>query len=259
MEELKVIATGILDVKEIDKLKEFPKEYGVQRMKSKGNVTRIKESMEKIYIPSIIRVNQDWYILDGQHSKEAIKELKLENQQIVYVMYDTKGKDKDVCVLLNTTSKKWDVKDFLEIWVSAGNENYIWLKNIWEKYDLNYQTLIYMVTGMILGGNKNTTDIDFKNGNLVIPQENRQRAIRIAEQLKDVRDVMPKEIKNKRVFHKAFVKIALNKEYDHKRMVSKLNYQLDRIHKCSSETGYFELLQDIYNYKSSKKVYFTER
>ena len=34
-----------------------------------------------------------------------------------YVMYDTKGKDKDVCVLLNTTSKKWDVKDFLEIFL----------------------------------------------------------------------------------------------------------------------------------------------
>ena len=73
--KIEVIGTGVLDITDIDKLKEFPKEYGIQRMTNRANISRIKNSMSELYIPSVIKVNQDWYILDGQHSKEAIKEL----------------------------------------------------------------------------------------------------------------------------------------------------------------------------------------
>ena len=66
MKQIKIIGTGVLDIKEIDKLKEFPQEYGIQRMTDRNNINRIVKSMEELYIPSVIRVNQDWFILDGQ-------------------------------------------------------------------------------------------------------------------------------------------------------------------------------------------------
>lgn len=257
MESLKIIDTGVLTIKDIDKLKEFPKEYGIQRMVDKGNVDRIKNSMEQLYIPSVIKVNKNWYILDGQHSKQALMELAEGNEdlQIVYVMYDTQGRDRETCILLNTTSKNWKYDDFMNIWVNNGNENYIWFKEFKEGHNLTYITAMYMCLGTDQGGNNKNRDIGkmFNNGELVITKEQRIRATRIVEQLKEVKALIPKEVGKIRNFQNAFTKVALNEKYDHERMINKLDYQYNRIHKCSSKNAYVEMLEDIYNYKSKNK------
>lgn len=254
MESLKIIDTGVLTVKDIDKLKEFPKETGINRMIDKGNVNRIKSSMEQLYIPSVIKVNQDWYILDGQHSKQALMGLAEENEglEIVYVMIDTEGRDREACILLNTTSKKWNYDDFLESYIQDGNDNYIWFKEFKEKYDLAFATAMLMVTCVNGGGMKNVgTGKIFMNGGMVITEERRIIATKLAEMLQEVKSLIPIKVGNTRSFQNAFVKIALNFKYDHRRMIDKLEYQYDRVYKCSTETGYAEMLEDIYNYKSS--------
>ena len=260
MESLKVIDTGVLTIKDIDKLKEFPKEYGIQRMVDKRNVDRIKNSMEQLYIPSVIKVNKDWYILDGQHSKQAIMKLAEgnENLQIAYIMYDTQGKDRETCILLNTTSKNWNCNDFMNIWVDNGNENYIWFKKFKEEHKLSYTTAMYMSLGTDQGGNNKNRDMSkkFNNGEMVITKEQRIKAMRIAKQLQEVKELMPKTIREIKIFQNAFTKIALNEDYDHERMINKLSYQHDRIHKCTSKSGYVEMLEDIYNYKSKNKINF---
>ena len=42
------------------------------------------------------------------------------------------------------------------------------------------------------------------------------------------------------------------------RMTTKLEFQYDRIHKCSTQLNYVEMLQDIYNYKSRDKINLVE-
>ena len=37
MKQIKIIGTGVLDIKEIDKLKEFQQKYEIQRTKTIGN------------------------------------------------------------------------------------------------------------------------------------------------------------------------------------------------------------------------------
>lgn len=253
-----MIDTGILTVKDIDKLKEFPKESGINRDIDKGNVNRIKNSMEQLYIPSVIKVNQDWFILDGQHSRQALMELASENEnlQIAYVMYDTKRKDREACILLNTTSKNWKYDDFMDIWVNNSNDNYIWFKDFKEKYNLNLMCALYIVTGKDKGGIKRSQDDEFTNGEMIITKEQRIGAIKIAEELQEVKALIPKTIGKSRIFQNAFIKIALNENYNHQRMIDKLDYQYDRIHKCSGKNAYVEMLEDIYNYKSKDKVNF---
>ena len=259
--EIEVIRTGIIDVSMIDILKEFPREYGVQRLVDRGNVNRIKQSMTNLYIPSVIKVNKDWYILDGAHSKQSIKELALEGVQLVYVMYDTKGRDREVCVALNTTSKNWSTADYLQMWVDAGKEDYIWLKTIWDKYNLNHQSALCIVTGKTVGSANQNLEIlrIFKNGQLKISQEQRDNAIMILNQLEDVKSYADEKLRKQRGFTNAFIKLATNKRYDHNRMLSKLSYQRDRLYKCSCQNAYVEMLEDIYNYKTKDKVYFTNR
>ena len=257
--KIEVIGTGVLDITDIDKLKEFPKEYGIQRLTNRANISRIKNSMSELYIPSVIKVNQDWYILDGQHSKEAIKELALSDNKLVYVMYDTKGRDREICIKLNTTGKQWDNKDYLRIWVESGLEDYIWFNNFMNKYQLSFQTSILLATGKTAGKmNGNLTPIirEFKSGTMKVSQEMRDRAVNIANQLEDIKELLPKEVRGQRSLHNGFVRIATNEKYNHFRMLSKLSYQQDRLHKCSCQAGYIEMLEGIYNYKSSDKVYF---
>lgn len=260
--EIEVIRTGIIDVSMIDMLKEFPEDYGVQRLKNKGNISRIKHSMQELYVPSVIKVNKDWYILDGAHSKEAIKQLALEGVQIVYVMYDTKGRDREICIKLNTTSKQWDNKDYLKIWCEAGKDDYIWFNNFINRYNLSFQSAILLATGKTAGrmyGEPANIVTYFKNGTMEISQSNRSRAINIAEQIMDIEAVLPKEVKGQRSLHNGFVRIATNEQYDHNRMLSKLSYQRDRVYRCSSQNGYIEMLEGIYNYKTRDKVYFTSK
>lgn len=260
-DDVEVIRTGIIDVSMIDMLKEFPREYGVQRMTDRGNVNRIKQSMSELYIPSVIKVNQDWYILDGQHSKEAIKQLALTGVQLVYVMYDTKGKDREICVKLNTTSKQWTVPDYMNMWIDAGKEDYMWLKTIWDKYKLNYQSALCIATGKRIGsGNQNLEVLRiFKNGRLKITKEQREKALMILEQLEEVKTYIPDNIAKQKSFVGAFIKMAYDTRYNHQRMIEKLDYQRNRIYRCTCQKAYIEMLESIYNYRTSNKVYFLDK
>lgn len=256
MKQLKVVGTGILDVNEINKLKEFPKEYGIQRMINKDNVIRIKNSMEQLYIPIVVKVNQDWYILDGQHSKEALKELSLNGAQLAYVMYDTQGRDREVCVLLNTTSKKWDNNDYLQLWVDCNNENYISFKEIKDKFDLSYQATLLLILKANCPNACSKIDKDFKNGQMIITNEQKANALRIGKYLEDVKGYVDKGISSQRNFHKAFIKIAHKENYNHDIMIRKLEYQYGAVKKCKCENDYVEMLGNIYNYRNKNKITF---
>lgn len=265
MIDVKSINSGTLKVKDLDKVKIFPKEYGINRNIDRRNVDRLKKSMKDCYIPSVIKVNQDWFIIDGQHTRQALMELAEEHEEfndkeVIYQMYYTKSKEeaRKVCILLNTTSKNWKYDDFMETWADSGNENYIWFKEFKEKYNFNLMCALYVVTGKDKGGIKRSQDNEFTNGELVVTQEQRIRATRIARQLQDVKKLVPKDIAKNRYFQNGFIKVALNEKYDHERMTSKLSYQYDRIHKCSGKNAYVEMLQDIYNYKSRDKINLVE-
>lgn len=255
MEQLKVIGTGTLSISEINKLKEFPEEYGVQRMVNKRNVNQIKSSMEQLYIPIVVKVNQDWFILDGQHSKEALIEMALDDAQLVYVMYDTKGKDREVCVLLNTTGKKWEVDDFMELWISCDNKNYIWFKDFKDTFNLSYQSAMYLIYGTQEGSTTLNTN-KFKNGEMIITEQQKSKAIKIARYLQEVKMYVDRKIGSQRNFQNAFIKIAYNEKYNHDVMISKLDYQRDKTYRCTNMNGYVSMLESVYNYRNKSKVDF---
>lgn len=138
MERIKIIANGILDISEIDRFKFFDENEGVQREVGQSHVKDIKERMEYLCLDITVKINQDWKVLDGQHSLTAYKELikngKITEGSIAYIMYDTKSKDCDVCNVLNTKNKNWAVMKTIESKVKQGDKNYILLKELHDKY-----------------------------------------------------------------------------------------------------------------------------
>ena len=216
------------------------------------------KSMEKKYIPSTVKVNKDWYILDGQHSIEAIRRLGLKDVSVSYVMYDTDGKDRETCVLLNTNSKKWDMDDYIELWSNNGNENYIWFENFKKENKLTFFVAYLAVFEQHLGSGTDGKRKEVMNGEMKINELQKYKARQLIDYLKEVKKYMPQKARG-RNFELGFLKMAINEDYDHRRMLNKLENFRDKIYKCSSQAGYTEMLQEIYNYKSRIKIDFINK
>lgn len=259
LSNIEIIEIGILELGEaVSKFKFFDKDSGVQREIKRKHVEKIKESMIKNYIPINVKVNQDWYILDGQHSFTALKELGILDAKISYTMYYTSCNDHSMCTLLNNNNKSWDANDYLESFVSIGNENYIWFKEFREKYNLNHQTAIVATFNTSVGGD-NKFNFIFNSGNMVISVEEKENAIRVGEWLNDIKNLINKKdskITKARIFQKAFIKIAYDKNYNHNRMLKKVESYTDRIYHCSTEKAYVKMLNDVYNFKDKNKINF---
>ena len=259
MEKLKVIETGILSVNDIDKLKEFPRNYAIQRVLNDANVKRIEESMNNIYVPSVIKVNQNWYILDGQHSKQAIKQLNLKDVELVYVMYDTRDLDRDVCIALNTTSKKWTTDDFLNLYCASGNPTYIWIKQMREQFQLGHNALMSCIFDCGDCGDGSYLKQDYINGRLYISQAQKDTAYKILTQLQDIRVYINRKDPKLSLadnLTKAFFRIAHHPQYSHTRMLQCLAQDTGSIYKCRNKGDYIEMFENIYNYRKKNKVNF---
>ena len=257
MSNIKIVESGILKGEEISKLKLFPKNSGVQRQLDEKNVRNIMRSMEKNYIPSTIKVNKDWYILDGQHSIEAIKRLGFKDISVSYTMYDTDGKDREACILLNTNSKKWDMDDYTELWSNNGNENYIWFKNFKKENNLSFFVAYLAIFEQHIGSAAPKRE-EFMNGEMKINELQKYKARQSVEYLKEVKKYIPQKMTG-RNFELGFLRMAINEDYDHRRMINKLENFRDKVYKCSSQAGYTEMLQEIYNYKSRIKIDFMNK
>ena len=88
----------------------------------------------------------------------------IDDKEVIYQMYYTKSKEeaRKICILLNTTSEKWKYEDFVDIWADSENENYIWFKEFKEKYNLNFITARYILTGINRGLTQHEEDIEFR-------------------------------------------------------------------------------------------------
>lgn len=257
MIKFKVIERGTLTVKDIDKLKEFPKESGINRDINKKNVENVKSSLKQIYAPPTILINKDWYILDGQHTKQAIIELAEEYEdldlEIDYKMYDTQGKDREFIILVNNYNKPWKSGDYTKSYARANIPSYVWFEEFKEKYKLDDIKTKHLLTGKNNGG----INQDIKDGKLVITEEQRIRATQIIEQLLEIINSMPKALQekfniNNRAFFNGFIKVALNPIYDQQRMIKKLSYQSNKLYKCGTQGEFANTFKEIYNYKCSK-------
>jgi hypothetical protein len=73
------------------------------------------------------------------------------------------------------------------------------------------------------------------------------KAEEIADALMDVKKYVPFADYNR--FASAFVRVFENKEYNHKRMLTKLRQRKDVIRKLATVEDYMRMLEDIYNHK----------
>lgn len=200
-----------------------------------AHLKRIKKSMNHDYLFTVIVVNSDYEIIDGQHRFEVCKELEL---PIVYVVVDDYGLNQ--VQRFNSQSKTWSMDDYMNSYCQSGNEHYIQYKKFKDKYGFGH-----LECRALLGGGGGQESQQFKNEQFKI--YNYQEAVNNAEKIHMIKPYYDGYMR--RSFVLAMLRVFKQENYNHTEFINKLKYQSLKLVDASSYRQYLSLINDIYNYR----------
>ena len=185
-------------------------------------------------------------IFEGQHRYIACREMGL---PIYYIIVE--GLTLEDAISINTVSKKWSAEDYFQHHLALGKPEYIRLKKFMDETGLSLHNARTFLDNISAKGTKQQST--FYNGDFVIEDYDRSM-----EMFKKHMDYSACPAFNKAACKLAILKIMNHPQYDHERMVLKLEQLAYKITNRVSTTDYLVAFSDIYNYNASKdkKVYF---
>lgn len=210
------------------------------------HLARLKESMSKNVLTTIIIVNDNYEIIDGQHRFTVSKELGLPINYIVCENYGLKEVQ-----ILNTNMKSWTIGDYVDGFCDLGKEDYILFRQFMKKYKLTNQVSMYILGGsMVSGSNKVSPSTLFKEG--LFKVKNYSESVDIAEKIQSIKPYY--DGYKRRSFVYAIIHLLKNKDFNFDEFINKLSLQPKKLQDCINVSQYKEVIESIYNYKRREKV-----
>ena len=197
-------------------------------------VEKIKNG-ENFLVYSPIMVDEQMRVLDGQHRLLAAKRAG------VHIWYNiVKGSvNLDTIARINESQRKWQPSNFVHMYATLGNVHYKAFEQFYRGFKLSVST------GLLLFGSQTMSTL--RNGKLEATDI--LHAEDMANALLDVQKYVTFAKYNR--FASAFKRMFEHTEYDHKRMLAKLEQRKHTIKKLTTVPDYIRLLEGIYNYKLS--------
>jgi len=232
------------------------KTYPGNRPIDQSNLDAIMSSiLTKNLLPERpIIINEQNYVLDGQHRLEAAKKL---NIPICYVI--KKGGNFNDIILLNSSQKNWKLEDYLRLF-SEGEKmhEYILLKDFMKRHNLRLKECLLIV----LGPFKDMSDGEkFRIGQFKFPED-----IQFCEDLAEKvtwsinliasHNIKPLHRFKNTAFIKPLVIFLTNKQLNWEIFKQKMETSWFKIGTRPSINLYIGMFCDIYNFRSQQKIYF---
>ena len=217
-----------------------------------AQVNKLVKSMKQKKITTIITVNDDMEIKDGQHRFESLKQL---NEDVIYFKDHTIDDDQDYMIISNNNNKNWVNDDYLQLH----------LKKEKQKYPFNYNSMPYHIfqqgrdRGISFGSliklvynyeNKNLSD-GFRSGNLTI-RDNKD-FFEKCDYLKRAMNVNIKICKH-RCFQSALINFLRRDDFDAEYFLRKIEKDPYLLKPHSTITGFENIIKEIYNYRNKNKI-----
>lgn len=217
------------------------------------HLNRIKRSLDKkqLPIPIVVTPSKKFpgklEVFEGQHRMVSCRELGL---KVWYIIIE--NLQLEDAITINTISKKWNAEDYFQHYLAQNKEHYVLLKSFMEVTGLTLHNARTFIEFSSAKGARQ--QMAFNNGDFEITDYNQSL------------DYYYKHLDYSEcpAFTKASCKLAIirvmkHPQYDHERMINKLNQGLS--HKVTVRTttsDYLSLFSEIYNYNTNKgnKVYF---
>lgn len=214
------------------------------RNKNLLHLNRLKKSMSENYLFTILTVNENYEIIDGQHRFEIIKELGLPLNYVV-----CKGYGLNEVHTLNANAKTWTASDYLEGYCNLGYKDYLIYRNFKEKHGLGHNECMYLLDGgKSMGGSFALRE--FYTGNFKV--KDLEKAENIIEKIKMIEPYYAGC--KRRNFVYTMATLFKNPNFQFTEFLQKLRLQPTAMQDCTSVDNYKVLIEEIYNYKRKNKV-----
>ncbi len=191
---------------------------------------------------SPIMVNEDHYIIDGQHRFVVCKMLKLPVYFVVVQNFNLRQ-----IAEINNNQSKWKVKDFMHCYIDAGinKEHYQMLESITDEYRINVSTGI----NLLMYGKVGTGGMSeaFRDGEFKVNYLDYTRSL--LDHAKDY-ETFGADWKS-RAFLQAIEKLLASEAYNHDQVLKKLEAHSLEIEKQSSYKEYLHHIEELYNHRNS--------
>lgn len=226
------------------------KDYGIFK-KAVGNrvveprrVKRLAESIGKYgFIGTGIIVNSDMEVIDGQHRLKACEMLGIE---VPYLVMEDAGLEE--MIALNTTSKSWGIKQYVDAYAENGNVGYQWYKDLLNRYPKFESTVI---ENALLGSQK-LSRRQYTAGDISVSQEDYLNAIQILDWLSAFDSCFSK-MPGRRNYHRILVWCYKHPEINNERMADSILKYGSSLPTVCSIADAISQLDRIYNaYRRSK-------
>jgi hypothetical protein len=211
------------------------------RNKNLLHINRLKKSMQKHYLVTIIMVNENYEIIDGQHRFHVIRELGLPLYYIV-----CKGYGLREVQILNENSKTWNADDYLHGYCDLGYADYLIYDAFKKKYKIGHNECL-----RLLGGSLSSSLIhlfysgDFKVTDFEQACSNIEKILTISPYYAGVR---------RRTFINSMLTLFNNPNFEYTEFLQKLKLQPTALVDCTNVSQYITLIEQIYNYKRRDKI-----
>lgn len=188
-----------------------------------------------------IIVRRDFFVIDGQHRVKAAEALGL---PVYYIISDQMGIQD--ASLVNDSTKGWTLYDYLHHWTMLGVSSYKTLKEFHER---NSWLPINVAARLICSRGGAQWRTDFNNGIFVADQV--ELAERVVLMLRDFKKYI--DFYADKRFVVAIRGLAQNPNYNHGRMMKKMDYLHMRLIKQPDTESYYPVITEIYNYRTPEE------
>lgn len=184
-----------------------------------------------------IVVDRNMVVLDGQHRLRAAQSL---NIPIFYTISE-QATIEDIAAT-NFTTMRWNLDQYMHHWCSVGKPEYLKLRALCEKFPF-----LPLSSAIILAGTKTKSNYSeqFREGHFTagsIPF-----AEMVCEACMDFKPYV--SFWSSVTFIRAINQMLSYEEYDHARMMVKMQHVSTKLVKCSTVETYLSVFTEIYNWK----------
>jgi hypothetical protein len=189
-------------------------------------------------------VTGDMGIIDGQHRREAARELGLP----IYYRIGEKLTGADI-MSLNVASKNWTGLDYLHYWTVLGKPAYKLLSD----FMTQHPTLSFSNAQMLLQETEETKTAAFRNGQWTATK-GLETANETADFIQRIATEVPsfKQSRNSRFISSVLYCIRYVEGFSSERFLKKILQAPPKLVPCASRKQYMTLFSEIYNYNQLK-------
>ena len=210
------------------------------------HLSRLKESMKKNHLTTIIMVNENFEIIDGQHRFLISRELQLPINYIVSKNYGL-----NEVQILNANMKNWQTTDYVNGYCDLGYKDYIIYRDFVNEYGFQNQIALLLLSNeFISSSQKENPSTRFKEGRFKV--KDLHNAKNMAEKIMMIEPYYKGYLR--RSFIVALVGMFKNENFEFIEFLAKLKQQPTTMQDCTNITQYKVLIEEIYNYRRREKV-----